>query len=103
VKQMRIDEKFPDGKKDALMKAQGMCRAEEFSDAWLERFLRCEGMDAKVCAGLFFRRTVNHVTVVTLTHSPPHLCFSWELSTSLTIGRVVVKCLGQRSISCECL
>jgi len=78
VKQMRIEiEKFPDDKKDALIKAQAKCRAEEFSDARLERFLRCEGMDVKVRAGLFLRRTVIMLQW-SLNHSPCQLCLSWE-------------------------
>jgi len=56
VKQMRIEiERIPQAKKGALIKAQVKCRAEEFSNARLERFLRCEGMDVKVRAGLFLR------------------------------------------------
>ena len=49
VKHMRIEiERIPANKKQALLEAQTKCRAEEFSDARLERFLRCEGMNTKV-------------------------------------------------------
>jgi len=49
VKQMRNEiERIPEAMKDALMKAQVKCKAEEFSDERLESFLRCEGMDVKV-------------------------------------------------------
>jgi len=39
---------IPAKEKRALLEAQVKCRADEFSDARLERFLRCEGMNAKV-------------------------------------------------------
>jgi len=54
VKQMRFQiDRIPDDKKDALVKARVKCRADEFSDARLERFLRCEGMDVKVRLSVF--------------------------------------------------
>jgi hypothetical protein len=40
---------IPEDRKQALLEAQTKCRADEFSDARLERFLRCEGMNSKVC------------------------------------------------------
>ena len=55
VLQMRLEvERIPEDGKQALLEAQTRCRGEEFSDARLERFLRCEGMNAKVrilCTG----------------------------------------------------
>ena len=49
VKYMRAElEKIPVEKKQALLEAQEKCREEEFSDERLERFLRCEKMDAQV-------------------------------------------------------
>jgi hypothetical protein len=49
VLQMRLElERIPEDEKRALKEAQMKCCAEEFSDARLERFLRCEGMNAKV-------------------------------------------------------
>jgi hypothetical protein len=39
---------IPEDRKQALLEAQTKCHADEFSDARLERFLRCEGMDVKV-------------------------------------------------------
>jgi hypothetical protein len=49
VKMMRLElERIPKDKKRALLEAQMKCRADEFSDSRLERFLRCEGMDVKV-------------------------------------------------------
>jgi hypothetical protein len=41
-------ERYPVYKKQALIEAQEKCRVEEFGDARLEGFLRCEGMNAKV-------------------------------------------------------
>ena len=40
-------EQTPADKKQALSEAQVKCRPEEFDDERLERFLRCEGMNAK--------------------------------------------------------
>jgi hypothetical protein len=49
VLQMRLEvERVPEDGKQALLEAQTRCRGEEFSDARLERFLRCEGMNTKV-------------------------------------------------------
>jgi hypothetical protein len=55
LQQMRLElERIPLDRKRALVEAQMKCGEEEFSDARLERFLRCEGMNAKVrilCTG----------------------------------------------------
>jgi hypothetical protein len=55
IQQMRLElERIPLDRKRALVEAQMKCGTEEFSDARLERFLRCEGMNAKVrilCTG----------------------------------------------------
>jgi hypothetical protein len=49
VKQMRLElERTPEHKKWAFLEAQTRCSADEFSDARLEKFLRCEGLNAKV-------------------------------------------------------
>jgi hypothetical protein len=49
VQQMRLELDFiPQQGKRALLEALTKCRVEEFSNARLERFLRCEGMNAKV-------------------------------------------------------
>lgn len=49
VKHMRAEiDKIPNEKKQALLEAQAKCEPDEFSDARLERFLRCVGMDATV-------------------------------------------------------
>jgi hypothetical protein len=50
VQQMRLElERIPQDKKRALTEAQETkWHADEFSDARLERFLRCEGMNVKV-------------------------------------------------------
>jgi hypothetical protein len=54
IQQMRLEiNKIPDEKKLAFVEAQTKCRAEEFNDARLERFLRCEGMNAEVCVQVF--------------------------------------------------
>lgn len=39
---------YPVNKKQDLIEAQDQCRVEEFGDACLEGFHRCEGMNAKV-------------------------------------------------------
>ena len=51
VRQMRHElNQIPKENKSALMEAQSKCHApDELSDARLENFLRCEGMNAKVC------------------------------------------------------
>jgi hypothetical protein len=49
VLHMRLElERIPHDEKLALVEAQTKCCNDEFSDARLERFLRCEGMNAKV-------------------------------------------------------
>jgi hypothetical protein len=49
VNQMRLEiERIPEARKRALLEAQIKCRAAEFSDARLERFLRCECLNVKV-------------------------------------------------------
>ena len=45
---------LPGDNKGALVEALVSCRAEEFSDARLERFLRCEGMNTKVSTATHF-------------------------------------------------
>jgi len=42
-------EKIPIHERQALVEAQMKCGISEFSDARLEQFLRCEGMNTKVC------------------------------------------------------
>ena len=54
IQRMRDEmECIPKSKKEALLEAQQKCGEEEFSDERLERFLRCEGMDAQVSYMLF--------------------------------------------------
>jgi len=49
VKQMKNKiANIPNNRKQALMEAEAMCRSEEFCDCRLEKFLRCEGMNAEV-------------------------------------------------------
>jgi len=49
VRQMKLQlEAIPDAEKPALLEAQERARAEEFSNARMVRFLRCDGMNAKV-------------------------------------------------------
>ena len=51
VRQMKCEiERIPINKKRALVEAQTKCNASEFSNSRLEKFLRCEGMNAKVCS-----------------------------------------------------
>jgi hypothetical protein len=56
IKFMRSEiEIAPDEKKKALLEAQSKCGEDEFSDARLECFLRCEGMNANLAAQRFIR------------------------------------------------
>ena len=49
IRQMRHElNKIPRNEKPALLEGQMKCRADEFSDARLEKFLRCEGMNTEV-------------------------------------------------------
>jgi hypothetical protein len=49
IKMMKLElERIPNDRKGALLEAQIRCRADEFSDSRLERFLRCEGRNPKV-------------------------------------------------------
>jgi hypothetical protein len=49
VKQMRVEiERIPEAEKQALVKAEAKCQSNEFCDARLLQFLRCEGMDVQV-------------------------------------------------------
>ena len=49
LSQMRAEiGRLPAEKKEALVEAQRKCRPEEFSDARLIKFLRCDGMNAQV-------------------------------------------------------
>jgi hypothetical protein len=99
LKQMRLElERIPEDEKRALTEARGKCRAGEFSDARLERFLRCEGMNAKV------RLDVN---MCPFSNKQAHLfrilcceLSSWEQSGSWTIGRAAGKCLDLKSLRC---
>jgi hypothetical protein len=52
--QMKLElERTPNHKKQALLEAQQKCRADEFSDARLEKFLRSEGLNAEVRGHVF--------------------------------------------------
>ena len=79
ISQMRVElEQIPACKKQALMEAQTKCEAFEFSDKRLERFLRCEGMNAKVCALL--------VLVCRNRASLAHLIFCLRVIGSKQLG-----------------
>jgi len=55
IRQMKLEiERIPESKKQAMMEAQAKCRREEFIDSRLEKFLRCEGMNAEVRIVFFF-------------------------------------------------
>ena len=63
--------RIPKDRKQALLEAQTKCRAYEFSDTRLERFLRCEGMNVKVrlrdiylCAIEVFQKFANLLVYV---------------------------------------
>jgi hypothetical protein len=50
IRQMKLElDLIPVEKKQALLEAQTKCRQEEFGDARLEKFLRSQGMNTKVC------------------------------------------------------
>jgi hypothetical protein len=54
VNQMRLElDIIPSNQKAALLGAQAKCRPEEFSDARLEVFLRCENLDVQLGAQRF--------------------------------------------------
>ena len=62
VKQMRLEiDKIPESEKGALIEAMAKCRADDFCDSRMEKFLRCEKMDVEVRGPGFF--TVGHVTL----------------------------------------
>lgn len=98
VNQMRLEiENIPEIERRALMDAQAstICRRDEFSDARLEKFLRCEGMNTKVR----FARGKACVSLLLVTSL---LCllyyYSWRHSALLSIGRDVGKCSERTSI-----
>jgi len=67
IREMRKElELIPAGKKQALLEAQTKCRPEEFSDARLEKFIRCQDMNTKVSVEVECCR-VQHVTLCVLT------------------------------------
>ena len=84
LNQMKIEiNRIPVAKKQALLEAWVRCEPFEFSDDRLERFLRCEGMNAEVRA---FERIVLYVfegyecvTLPSLDLLAVFVC-SWELS-----------------------
>lgn len=60
IRQMKIEiDKIPIDEKGALLNAQANGRSEEFSDTRLERFLRCEGMNAEVRNAVFVYAVVH--------------------------------------------
>ena len=88
VKQMRVElEQIPKDKKDALIEAQVNCPAEEFSDARLERFLRCEGMDVTRGA----RRFVNYWECRRQVFGREKYLMSMTLSEALCDDRVALE------------
>jgi hypothetical protein len=69
VQHMRVElERIPLDEKRALVEAQTKCGEDEFSDARLERFLRCEGMNAKVCLDEYMRALITLAKLNGLTH-----------------------------------
>ena len=57
IQYMRFEiEQTPADTKQALIEAQAKCRPEEFNDERLERFLRCEGMNAKASVNCSWRQ-----------------------------------------------
>ena len=68
IEQMRLEiEKIPASSKQALSEAQAKSRTEEFEDARLERFLRCEGMNAEVRTGKSYHENDSGVRIIGFT------------------------------------
>ena len=68
IQQMRLEiEKIPASSKQALIEAQAKSRPEEFEDARLERFLRCEGMNAEVRTGKSRHENYSGVRIIGFT------------------------------------
>jgi hypothetical protein len=64
IRQMKLElDLIPVGKKQALLEAQTKCRQEEFGDARLEKFLRTQGMNTKVCIAVSVRMCVHKHSV----------------------------------------
>jgi len=90
LKQMRIEiENIPRNKKLALIEAQMSinCHRDEFSDARLEKFLRCEGMNVKV-------RTALHGIIA--IDVPPTKCGSYSVFLTMS-------CTARSSALCQLL
>ena len=106
VNQMRIEiETIPESKKRAFMEAYASekCSADEFSDARLERFLRCEGMNVKVQKFINLQHTLARISPFQgLTYpSFPIIPCRWPLNALLITGIVVWTCLVMKSFCCQ--
>jgi hypothetical protein len=104
VNQMRHElERIPKENKRALLEAQTKCRVDEFSNARLERFLRCEGMNTKVRleACTVFRSCLlprnGSAHLLSISHCE---LSRLERSVLWTTGKAVGKCLDLRSLCC---
>jgi hypothetical protein len=103
VQQMRLElKRIPEDEKQALVEAQMKCHQDEFSDARLERFLRCEGVNVKVRL-LEVYVYVHASCAVQSCHlfwPCRHELGSWERSALLIIGRAAESYLDLRSLCC---
>jgi len=100
VQHMKLElEKIPANRKQPLMEAKAKCRPEDFSDARLEKFLRCEGMNAEVCtlSVLCFYACENQCSLLLSSFTTR----SWRHGDLSTIGRAVAKCSDQISLRCQ--
>lgn len=82
----------PPGKKQALMEAQTKCEADEFSDARLETFLRCEGMNAKLAARRFISYWESRLEVFGPTKYLMRMTLSEALRADLAAIEAAVYC-----------
>jgi hypothetical protein len=78
---MRLElEQIPEDEKRAFIEAQMKCGTDEFSDARLERFLRCEGMNAKVCVEACAKLQYHVCRQISSLVGNVAVTFSWERS-----------------------
>ena len=104
IRQMVIEiEKIPVDRKQALAEALSKGLVEEFSDKRLEKFLRCEGLNAKVRLESVSFKIVNSVFIDMQTYASCRSLnpCSWQRSALFATGKVAGKCLGRRSFYCQ--
>lgn len=105
VSQMKLElQMIPDKQKAALMNALTKAKAEEFNDARLVRFLRCDDMNAKVREERMSALRITFIKLfMYLEHFSLVLIFppsSVQQGVSLITGRDVWKYLVRNDMSC---